>query len=167
MKRIVTINTDAGFWTHHKVGSFAYWIEGEEILLKGSGVFREKVKNSWDAEMKSIINALTLLDQSGYKNIHQLIINRDNINAVSGKYSDNDLKRHLSLVISRLRKRSGKSPALPFFKFMHVKAHVEITDQRTFINDWCDQQCKQQLQNWATKNKIPKYEKKETQNTKV
>lgn len=50
MKGLVTINTDAGFYTIEKIGSYAYWIKGDNLFLKGSGVFKEKCTSPLDAE---------------------------------------------------------------------------------------------------------------------
>lgn len=147
----VTINTDAGFYPIDKIGSYAYWIKGDGLFLSGSGVFKGKCDNSTEAEIKSIINAIHILDASGFTNIKKLIINRDNIHARSSQ-KGNELQRKLSIKISQLRKKCNYKGRYPFFEFRHVKAHSHTKEPRNWVNDWCDKRCKEELKKY--KNQI-------------
>lgn len=146
-KSVCTINTDAGYYPREKIGSFAYWIKADGLHLKDSGILKGVVKNPLEAEMKAIINALFILDRSNYTGIAKLIINRDNISAKSSKSSQNELERKLALQISTLRKKCGYRGLKPFFEFRHVKAHSGKGDPRSWVNEWCDEQCKTELRN--------------------
>lgn len=146
---IVTINTDAGFYHEEKIGSFAYWIKGKELFLRGSGLFKTSCINSTDAEMKAILNALHVLDISGYTNIEKIIFNRDNIHAKSSQRG-NELQRKISSKISELRKKCKYKSRYPFFEFRHVKAHSSTEKARNWVNDWCDKECTRQLRAWRS-----------------
>ena len=152
-KGIVTINTDAGFYPYDKVGSYAYWIKADGLFLKGSGVFKDRCKNPLEAEQKAIINALHLLESSQYK-AERIIVNRDNIYAKSGKQTE--LGKMMSAIIKRVKKFSipphHKNYTGVYVEFRHVKAHNGTPDARSFVNDWCDKQCKEQLRKWKSEN---------------
>lgn len=147
--KIVTINTDAGFYPNEKVGSYAYWIKGKGLFLRGSGLFKQNCTNSTDAEMKAILNALHILDSSSYVDIEKIVINRDNIHA-KGSESGNELQRRISDKLSELRKKCDHKSKYPFFDFRHVKAHSSIDKPRNWVNDWCDKECKRHLKQWKT-----------------
>ncbi len=155
MKGIVTINTDAGFFPMQKVGSYAYWIKADGLHLHGSGMFRDKCNNPTDAEYKAIINALHVLKCSGYIPIKKIIFNRDNIN-VESKKKGHDNQRKIYLLIRQLRKQSIKNKIIkgiyPFYEFRHVKAHNGTSDKRSWVNDWCHNQCSLRLKEWLIKN---------------
>lgn len=154
MKGWVTINTDAGFWPSHNVGSYAFWIRANGLFLKGSGVFKEKCKCPKDAEFKSLLNALHVLKKSGYKGITKIVINRDNI-YVTARKKGTDHQRSLHNAIRSFRNESKKIPGLklwePFCEIRHVKAHSGTDTPRKYVNDWCDQQCKLRLLEWKAK----------------
>ena len=138
---LVTINTDAGYLPYRNLGAYAYWIKGENIFLKGSGLFKENLRSAREAEVKAIVNALHVLGKEEIK-IVKLIINRDNIKAtadVSGDY----LHRLLHKAIEALKSLRGT----PYFsyEFRHVPAHQKSTDKKRFVNNWCDEQCTAQL----------------------
>ena len=148
----ITINTDAGFLPNDKIGSWAYWIVSDGLLLKGSGLFKDICKNSTDAETKAMVNAVAILlktnfDFSGVKNI---IFNRDNINAKGG-HNGYPPQAKLSKLVRQLKRMCGAP--YPNVLYKHVKAHSDIDDKRSYVNRWCDQQCKFRLKEWRNKNK--------------
>ena len=153
-KGIVTINTDAGFYPNEKIGSYAFCIKGDDLFLKGSGIFKELCKNSLDAEMKAIINALHVLKASGYK-AEKIVVNRDNINAKSGKQSE--LQTKMSKIIRQIKiasiSRSHPNYTGEYVSFRHVKAHKHTNNKRHWVNDWCDNRCKVELRNYKLKMK--------------
>jgi hypothetical protein len=155
---IVTINTDAGFYPREKFGSYAYWIKGNGLFLRGSGVFRDKCKNPQEAELKAIINAVTMLLSDGKSDIHKLIINRDCIHAKSSK-NGSELEKLLASLISKLRRKCKYDGKYPFHEFRHIKAHVHTNTKRNWVNDWCDKQCKLQLKNYVKELKQKKNDK--------
>ncbi len=165
----VTINTDAGFYPYDKVGSFAYWIRGHNIFLKGSGMFKNEVHGAWHAEMQAMINALEVLRRSNPPPIIGFIFNRDNIYAKTGK--THELRKRLKIEISKFRSDAVKRLGKPQFKsltknqknyslFRHVKSHTDTDDKRSYVNRWCDSQCRIRLKEWKEKQKQNKFEAK-------
>ena len=153
-KGIVTINTDAGFYPIEKIGSYAFWIKGDNLFLQGSGVFKELCKNPLDAEMKAIINAFHVLKATGYK-AEKIIVNRDNVNAKSG--TQTPLQNKMKKLIKEI-KLSSIHPSHPnyvgkYVEFRHVKAHKHTDDKKHWVNDWCDKRCKIELRNYKIKMK--------------
>jgi hypothetical protein len=149
MKGLITINTDAGFYPIEKVGSYAYWIKGDNIFFRGSGIFKSNCTSPLDAEMKSIINALHILESSNCI-VEKIIINRDNIYAASGRQTE--LQRKMGIIIKRIKLRSieptHKNYTGRYVEFRHVKAHSHTENPRHWVNDWCDKQCKAELRNY-------------------
>ena len=79
--KVVTVNTDAGHYSKTKKGSYAYYIRGDNLLLKGSGLFKEDVKGSTHAEFYAVMNAIFIL-KTMRVDFDLLIFNRDNKNVV-------------------------------------------------------------------------------------
>lgn len=163
----VTVNTDAGFSYKYRIGTYAYWIKGTGKHLHGSGVLKDKYKGPphkgpYNAEMKAILNALAVIKKAGHPPIIGFIFNRDNIYAQSGKKGD-ALQRQLHREIRWFRQdaieRLGMkkfmlltSKQKKYADFRHVKAHNGTPDKRSYVNDWCDRQCKMRFQEWYDKN---------------
>ena len=163
MAGIITINTDAGFYPREKFGSYAYWIKGNGMFFRGSGGFRDKCKNPQEAELKAIINAVTILLSNAPKfHFHKLIINRDCIHAKSSK-DGSDLEKLLAKLIEKVRYKCKPSNPYdgqyPFHEFRHIKAHTHTNTKRNWVNDWCDKQCKLQLKNYVKELKKQKNDK--------
>lgn len=150
MRGIVTINTDAGFYPIEKIGSFAYWIKGDNLFLSGSGVFKNLCKNPTEAETKALINAVSVLIQSGYTDITKVIFNRDNIYAKSSK-NGNELEKMLYEKLRVLRQKCKYTGSEPFYEYRHVRAHTNKKNARSWVNDWCDKECKRQLREYKRK----------------
>lgn len=153
MKGWVTINTDAGFYPYDKVGSYAYWIKGDNLFLKGSGIFKEQCNNSLEAETKAIINALHLLIATKRTDFTKIVFNRDNINAKPGKHL-RLLQPILDKKLNALKSQcnfNGKK----FYMYRHVKAHTHTDTAKHWVNDWLDKQCKQELRKWKSEQQKP------------
>lgn len=158
-KGIVTINTDAACHHQKGVGSYAYWIKSDDLFLKGSGIFKDKCKGSTDAEFQAIINALFILKSSSIPEIHLIIFNRDNINTGSKKKGNKYQKMIYYMLKEIYQSKCSWAKKYPhrftkFYEFRHVKAHSETTDKRSYVNKWCDNECKKQIREWR-KNHSP------------
>lgn len=141
---IITINTDASFSHEHKYGTYAYWIKSDNFLYKGSGVFKDTVDNSTDAESRAIAVALWILKQNKH-DFDVLVINRDNIGAKpSGKkpyqiHLKNQVKKYKEVLVKEYGRKIRK------VKLKHVKAHTNVKDSRSYVNNWCDKACKSEF----------------------
>lgn len=151
----ITINTDAGFYPHDKVGSFAYWIVGEEFRLKGSGMLKGEIKCPTEAETKAICNAVYVLTKSGadLRGVSNIYINRDNIRAVHTRFGKPCQKKLRSLLQSL--KKLCREHKMPEVHYRHVKAHSNKNDKRSYVNKWCDSECTRQLRKWRIANPLP------------
>ena len=75
---IITINTDASFSHEHKYGTYAYWIKSDNFCYKGSGIFKDPVTDSTDAESRAVMVAIWILKEAK-ADFDVLVLNRDNI----------------------------------------------------------------------------------------
>lgn len=154
-KGIVTINTDAGFYAQYKKASYAYYIRYENGgKITGSGLFKSKCKNVQEAEFGAIINALYIVSKTtDIICIKHIIINRDNIHTGSKK-NGTDLEKLCYKFLKKLfNEKCPHAKDRPytfkdFYSFRHVKAHTKNNDARTWVNNWCDSECKRQLRTW-------------------
>lgn len=141
---IITINTDASFSKEFNFWTYAYWIKSDNFLYKGSGVFKDKVDNSTDAESRAIAVALWILKQQKAE-FDILVINRDNIGAkpTGNKpyqiHLKNQLKKYKEVLVNEYGSKIRK------IIFKHVKAHTNVKDSRSYVNKWCDEACKNEF----------------------
>lgn len=149
--KTITINTDAGFYPIDKIGAYAFWIVSDGLLLKGSGVFKDKCSGPTDAETKALCNAAYMLSKCSrfdFSDVRLIVFNRDNIHAKSGK-SGFPAQRKLTLILRSIKKRCRHTVKVDF---RHVKAHSGVKDKRSYVNEWCDAECKRQLRAWKNES---------------
>lgn len=151
---LVTINTDASFHPILKHGAYAFWIISNDFKITKSGVFKDKCISPDDAEAKCIINALKVLlstNNNNHNNINKIIINTDSLNAIALIKNDKDhIKRYIGKNIVRWKHiRIAYNNLLnknkTIIEFRHVKAHSNVNDKRSYVNEWCDSEAKKQL----------------------
>lgn len=144
---LTTINTDASFHPEYKVGAYAFWAVSDEFKIQKAGFLRELVLNPDEAEMKCIINAITVVLASN-KEITKIIINTDSLNAKGlFEYDEIHIQRYglkkwkplQKVFINTLRKYSKHKIEI---EFRHVKAHSNKKDARSYVNEWCDKNAK-------------------------
>ena len=156
---LVTINTDAAFHTKEKRAGYAFWAVCNDWRLMKYGSIKDKVNDSNEAEMKSIINAVFVVLNQGGKKVSKIIVNTDSMNAIHVFTKDCVLidrykLSHLRVFARRLNKIVNNiNPALQI-EYRHVKAHTSTDTARQWVNDWCDQHAKKGL--WSGINK-PEY----------
>lgn len=143
---IITVNTDAGWYPNEKIGSFAFWIKGDNLFLRGSGSFKDICSSSTDAETKSIANAIHILSKADLTGVRKIIFNRDNIHA-NPKHNGKEAQKKLHNQIQYLKSKYGKNGdgVVLEIEFRHVRAHTKTKDARSAVNRWCDEQCKMRL----------------------
>lgn len=146
---IVTINTDASFNAKHQIGSYAFWIKSDMGRVQQSGLLRRQVSRPEIAEFRCIINAIHVLGLQNWKDIKKIIINTDCLNVIHllkkdrkniQKYSLASWGSYLTTVFYEMI-RKQKLDKIPI-EYRHVQSHVNITDKKTFVNDWCDKAAK-------------------------
>lgn len=136
----VTINTDASF--KEGIGAYAFWIKCDHFTLKRSGYFRERVKDPTIAEAQCIANAIAAItDKAENLEFDYVVINTDSKGAISGiKSGSKEIYKFINLLINQLKARVGCKKV----SLRHVKAHSGKKDARSWVNDWCDKECKRQ-----------------------
>lgn len=137
-KRYTTVNTDAGM-KRNGAAAFAFWIRSENVVLKGAKSFKTPMKNSNEAELAGILNALHIVAEDEYlRTADVIVVNCDNTqalrvletNQINGynKYKDfyKEIKSKISCPI----------------QYRHVKGHSKGKTPREFVNNWCDKELK-------------------------
>ena len=120
---IVTINTDASFNGHYKIGAYAFWIVCNQGRILFSGPINEAI-NPTDAEIHCMVNALKTLLNSKFTDVSRIIINSDALHAftmikASAKIGTSQKMCYQILEELRIKYKSKK----PIHEFRHVKAH--------------------------------------------
>lgn len=140
MINCITINTDASYCRKTKVGGYAFYIRSDSFKLQKGGAFREKVESPIDAETMAVCNALyVLLNEYHLPKVNFIVINTDCTGVIDRieKRKEDYITRYLLQLIDELKKITGCN-----VRVKHVKAHVNIKDSRSYVNDWCDKTAK-------------------------
>ena len=145
----VTINTDASFNHHHKVGGYAFWITSELGRIRQSGTLKE-TSDAQDAELKALANAVYALLNSEFNNgsIEHIYVNSDckmmfpkisiKSTSVPGKY--------IAETLNDILRQNTDGCIYGRISFRHVKAHTNnLTKSRSWVNDWCDNEAKKAM----------------------
>jgi ribonuclease HI len=139
----VTITTDASFYHAENVGGFAFQIKSNDGLIKEWGALQGKIDNPTSAELKSLLNALYMLQQKDYK-ISILTINTDCKFIVDSMFN---VKKSWKPVTKKLVKKfKSYIDNLDYetLKIKHVKAHTgDLTNKVSWVNDWCDRKSRE------------------------
>lgn len=140
----ITINTDASHSSLKNVGGYAFYIVCDHFKIQKSGMFRGYVKDSFDAEVMCIANAIhTLLSQPELPMSKHIIINSDRLDSFP----------YLQPSIKRKNKRQSANKAHDYIEKLinttrsdvllrHVKSHNGAKDARSWVNEWCDKEAK-------------------------
>jgi ribonuclease HI len=149
---LVTINTDASFNRHLKVGGFAFWAVSNDFRIKKSGKFKTNCLNPHDAEARCIINSLKIV-LAKHSGITKIIVNTDSLNSIAlltndlvhvKKYMGKNMAmwNHIRLAYKKVMSKYKNSIII---EFRHVKAHTGVNDARSYVNEWCDKEAKKQV----------------------
>lgn len=144
---LVTVNTDASWHPLHKYAAYAFWAVCSDWKIKKSGQLKHKCLSSTEAELKCIVNALSIVLPHG--GISKVIVNTDCLNAIYlitedkeniDRYIRNEVVgRCADAIAVYLQIKSKKSVLI---EFRHVKSHTGVGDARSYVNEWCDKEAK-------------------------
>lgn len=141
----VTVNTDASYCPHQKVGGFACYIKCNSGLIRKSGKINCPEGPS-DCELKAIANAFYILENSAFNDgsIDFIIINTDckSIFRHVSEKSKYHAGKFIAKAIARIRENSTEGCNKNMYHIRHVKAHSGIKDARSWVNEWCDANAK-------------------------
>lgn len=149
----ITIHCDASVADLSSVGSYAYWIDGPAGDIREAGVFDSACRNSTEAEVKAIVNALHVVLVSGWTGIERIIVNSDSEPAMhlvqkGGKNKSPGAHYgalYCNYLLHGLRIKYDLFGPNRGISFRHVKAHSGRGDPRSRRNDWCDIEAKKEL----------------------
>lgn len=156
----LTINTDASFHPKFGVGAYAFWIKWTDGKLVQSGALKQ-VKNSQDAEMQAIGNALYAVLQKDFKELEHIYINTDckyGIEAITkGKKINGclDTVKQVNRYVSKLAVKyqeyyGGYRRFKKLISWRYVPAHTSGATKRTWVNNKMDELAKAAL--WQSIN---------------
>jgi len=136
-KRFTTVNTDAGL--RKGKAAYSYWIRSEDVIERGSGPLKGEIKNSNEAELAAILNALTIVANNEYlRSADVIVVNCDNKQAlkVLRDKQINGYAKYTAFYNEILKRIKVKI----FYK--HVKGHSKGNTPRQWVNNWCDKNLK-------------------------
>lgn len=152
----ITINTDASYHPTQKVGGYAFYIVCDNFKIQFSGAFKSKIDNPINAELMCIANALSyLLMIEDLPKTQMIVVNSDCVRGMEkiGLKSNNKYGRIVAQKMRKLKQRMAyRQVLLPIVEYRHVKAHTNITDSRSWVNDWCDKNAKIKMRTLLKKN---------------
>ena len=153
---LCTINTDASFHPKYKVGAFAFWAVSNDFKIQKAGFLRKFCKNPTDSEAKCIVNAFKVV-LSGNINITKIIVNTDSLNSIAIFENNKKHIKKYNLVFGEKHRRILDEIKRKYRKhieieFRHVKAHSDVSDARSYVNEWCDKEAKFYL--WKRINEL-------------
>jgi len=166
----VTVTTDASFSKKYNFGSYAFWITSNLGRIQRSGVLRDSLADSSQAEMKAICNALFFIfkhQEELYMKATNIYINTDSMNSIHLFTGDKKMIRKYHL----LNRKSDKKIFEKFIYieklyhlrnkkiiFRHIKAHDGTATPDKYVHDWADQAAKAALQTKLNKLKFKNHD---------
>jgi hypothetical protein len=157
---IVTVTTDASFSRKHNVGTYAFWIKCNEFKITKHGPLRKSVKRPEIAEFQCIINALhTVFTTETQTPIKKIIVNTDCLNVINivnqhrckeakfncKRYNLNKWGHEMHVTYQRLLRTNKQR--WDIVEFRHVKSHEHTNTSRNWVNQWCDDMAKFEINN--------------------
>jgi len=132
---VITITTDAWYNPRTKIGTYAYRIRWDNLLLKWNWIFKQlQINWSTCAERWAIRVALYILNQNA-QDFDLLIINRDNINA-----NKKDFNKEMVVLLWTINKKYWSKKRK--IDLRYIKSHSWTKEKRTYVHNWCDEACK-------------------------
>ena len=150
-KKYCTINSDAGHLPDHNIGSHAYWVKWDNLLLKDSDLIPGNPSNSTVAECYGIYKAIVDLKQHNLTSDYIVVINCDNstvrqiINTRKAETKNDEINKMGELLLKHLKHYKR-------FYAKKIRGHTRKKESRNWVNSWCDQQCTFILNRWKRKN---------------
>lgn len=140
----VTLMTDASHCSENNVGGFGFWCASDRGKLAGGKPFQGNIKDSYEAEMKAVANALNISVRAGLiASGDKVLIQLDNtgvIQCITKKTKPrSDVKHVLDYIFEYAR------DLLIEIECRHVKGHSKKTESRYVSNKHCDRIAKKNM----------------------
>jgi len=142
---LVTLFTDASVKFEIARATWACWAKADGVTHRYSGIIRNTINQSGDAELCAIANGLFVVIRRFAPPIKsKIIIQTDSDEAIyaikSGKHTRPYTKLLLNNIYSTLQKHDL------YCDLRHVKGHKGTATPRNAVNTWCDVECRRQMQ---------------------
>lgn len=116
-------------------------------------MFKVQPKNSLEAEMMCMANALAMLSfQKDLPMTNFLVINSDALFAFD---KIGHRKAGVGKEVAKWLSKARKATMMPRHEFRHVKAHNGAPDARSWVNEWCDREAKKWMRKAKERLKKP------------
>lgn len=133
----VTLMTDASHCPKWKAGGFGFWCASDRGKLPGGGPLAGEVKDSYEAEMKAVANAMHASIIAGLISTgDNVLIQLDNLGVVNCINKVNTPRADVAVVLKYIFEL-GKKFNLTI-RCKHVKGHTNRSENRFVSNAHCD-----------------------------
>jgi len=134
----VTLMTDASHCPKWGAGGYGFWCASDRGKLPGGGALQGVIKDSYEAEMKAVANAMHTSIKAGLiADSDTLLIQLDNLGVVNCINGLNKPRADVAKVLQYIF-QLGKQFNLTI-KAKHVKGHTNRTENRYVANGHCDE----------------------------
>jgi len=123
---------------------FGFWCVSDRGKLAGGKPLQGKIKDSYEAEMKAVANALNISVRAGLiSSGDKVLIQLDNIGVVYCIAKQSKPRKDVKIVLDYIH---GYARDFLFeIECRHVKGHSKKTENRYAANKHCDRIAKQQM----------------------
>jgi ribonuclease HI len=138
----ITIFSDGSFSEDQGLGAYAFYIRGDDMLIKKADMIPGPVYDSNLCELYAIAMALRTLSGTVDLKLCDIVIRTDSLTSKSIIYRGTQKNMYMSI---RLEIKAYLSQAKSY-RIRHVKAHKwnkddeEYSKPKYYVNRWCDQQ---------------------------
>lgn len=163
MKQVtcITINTDASFCNDTHASGYAFYAICDTFKIMKSGNFKKKPRNATEAELFCIGNAIaTVLKQPELPKSNYIVVNSDSEISLYKLSVEQERVKKNWLGVMQIRTLAGTlrrkcNTPKKNLNYRHVKAHSDVKDSRSWVNEWCDKEAKKWMvrERWEIKLK--------------
>lgn len=132
-KRFCTVLTDASWCPDSRAAGWAAWLVCDGNRYKQYGAFKAKCQNAGEAEIKAILNGLSLAKKH-FDPVHYHVVS-------DCQHALRTLPIATNQWGAKLREIVGSARVT----FAHVKAHNGTPDKRSYVNAWCDRNARKAM----------------------
>ena len=138
----ITIFTDAGYSSVHKVGTWAAWTKCAGKTERYSGILKGSITYNGEAELKAIYNGMFVAAKRFDSSAPYVVVQSDCLEALQAilnghkRAEDN----RIAMMIRTFAIEHNWT-----MDYRHVKGHKGNTTKRNAVNTWCDKECSRQM----------------------
>lgn len=127
-EKMCTVLTDASWCPDYKIAGWACWIVHDNERIKKYDTFYDHVGTSNEAEIKAILNGLWIAVRTfNSEHYHVVTDCTAAMDALQQRTHDKTWHKKMLDIVGDAK-----------VTFKHVKAHTNVKDKRSWVNNWCD-----------------------------